>query len=578
MKKDLPPTRIVPYNPYQWAVAMVFSIVFALISIACGNLAEDSDGEAVKKDVEVNKSVSAGSATTLAIESGSATGTEVSVPDGALSSGTELSLDRVEQPSEFAGVASDSGDGDGTFATASSAVNITGTKDGSDVSPSSPMTLSIPYSGTNLTLNLAGVSKSSTNLCVILKTKADKLFVFRNKLLSIDTTAKKVKFKSLFFGIYQVIFCGTQELTNFEDAGEEGVAAPPPDSDPNTFSSFGKEVSYQLTVDGSTHHFDASQFCLGILTETSGQDSDATIIAGSSFTVSRSSMTLSLTVDTSLISNESKVFVALLAQSSSESCSWNPGDVISTTPDFRRAFLFHTTKKAVHNEQINGTLGSGMYALRKKTIVMGAPSGSNATTATPFAVSKGCVDVEIEDSSENGVASSYSNISVTASPGEQFDIWSPVAGEGQSGGELKIRFGLSCQDEGSTDHSASYNLFPKTAASDGNYYIVPISLELSESTKTKKALLGSSVGDLCVELYPGTYTDSSSTASADGRQALGKWKLTGDSLTTYVPWDTSKTNNNIPVYDALFHVGSNCQSGYPSSIIIPENDKVMLSN
>ena len=118
MKKDLPPTRIVPYNPYQWAVAMVFSIVFALISIACGNLAEDSDGEAVKKDVEVNKSVSAGSATTLAIESGSATGTEVSVPDGALSSGTELSLDRVEQPSEFAGVASDSGDGDSTFATA----------------------------------------------------------------------------------------------------------------------------------------------------------------------------------------------------------------------------------------------------------------------------------------------------------------------------------------------------------------------------------------------------------------------------------------------------------------------------
>lgn len=565
----------------RWATGYRHSSLLILILFCshCGSLTDSSGEGSVEKNVEVSTSATSGSATTLSIKEGSASGTEVSLPDGSLAEGAELSLDRVDAPQEFSDAVSESADAG--VRTASPVISVSASKDGTSVSPEAPMTLSIPYSG--LSLKLTGINQTSENLCVILKNQNNKLFIFRNKLLSIDTSARKVSFRSHYFGLYQLLYCGDTALSHFSDAGEEGASAAPPDSDSSTFSSFGKSVSYRLTIDNDSYSFsDTDHICLGILAEKSSNEDSVIVIAGDSFSVRSGSMDMDLTVNTEQIADGAEIFIALLAQAASESCNWKSGDEISGPPEFRHALFFRSSKKAIHNQDVSGNLGSNFYALTEKKVIFSAPQGSSVATASPYAIAHTCFRSSVSDSSGNNFASMYSNISVSGSAGQSISLWTPAVDSGEQGGEIYMNAGYSCQDdspENSDEHGSLYSVWLRKAHSDGIYYLLPVSLSLSESSKQKRALLGSTgSGDICMELYPGDFTNDITSVSSSPQQALGRWALSGDSLTTYIPWDPAKTLNQNPVYDALFHVGSNCKDSFPSSLVIPENDKELPTN
>lgn len=538
---------------------------------ACGGTQTAENTEKVAKDVEVSTNVNSGAATTLAINAGSANGTEVTVEDGALEEGSTLSLDRVEQPNEFADFTATNGDGETTFSQASSAIEVTGENSGSSSELASPMTIAIPYSGTtSLTLTLMAIAKTAENICVMHKSRDGELFIFRGKLLQIVSEEKKIKFKSSTFGVYQLFFCGGNSPSGFEDAGEQGISGPPPGSDPSTFSSYGGEATFQLTVDSNTYAYEAAKYCLIIATDESTDESwSFKVVAAAEFTIDGGSMDLNLDLDTGEMGDEALVEIGLLLQSNSQSCNFNNGDIIDSNNNvaYDRSYRFSTNKKALHDGAANGSFGSGLYGLSEQTIKIGSPSSQNATAL--FAVSSVCVSAYALNAEGVAIADMFLNTEIVGSDGESISITIPNGIDGFADIKIDVHMNSSCEQE-SFDYVNSYPLSLSSPHSDGNYYLAPVSLGIPETVQTQLAIISNK--NVCAELYDGNYT-SNNVAQSDPTKSLGLWTLSEGSLTVYIPAISEKMQGESAIFDVLYHLGSDCRSNFPAEISIATNDE-----
>ncbi|MFK7827167.1 MAG: hypothetical protein AB8G05_23690 [Oligoflexales bacterium] len=555
-------------NPLYLIVQAIF-VILSFVMASCGSTQTTENTEKIAKNVEVSASVAEGAATTLAIDTGSATGAQVIIDDGALDTGTAIGLDRVEQPTEFAEFTSENGDGESTFVTASSAIEVKGGSGDSSPSLASPMTIAIPFNGTtSLKIFLAGIAKTAANICVIHKSVAGELFFFRGKLLQIESSEEKIKFKSSTFGIYQLFFCGANSPNGFEDAGEKGISAPPPGADPSTFSSYGDDISFTLSIDSSTYAFDSAKYCLLVTKDGISDDTNPSVVSASEFSFSGGTMDLALEVDTSTIGDEALLVIAILMQSSSHSCNFQEGDVISSDVGYNHSYRFKSSKKSIHEGSANGTFGAGIYAITEKTIVVGSPTTVNS--AEPFAVSKVCVSAISKNTEGTILARMFSNTKISGTSGESISVNIPNGMSGFSKFEFEVLLNNSCEQE-SFNYSDSYPLKLTQAHSDGKYYLAPVSLSIPEAVQAQLAIV-SADGNVCAELYHGNFT-SSNVATSDTSKNLGLWTLSNSGLIVYAPFGSEKMQGDTPIFDILFHLGSDCKSNFPGEISIASDDE-----
>lgn len=176
---------------------------------ACGKKSKKSDTPAAlpketKTVSDAATSVTAGSGT-------------LQVPVGALSVASVVSLEEVAAPTKFSDLYS-------TTPKASSSYAMTAqTTTGTAIKTSlTPMSLSLGYD-TTLSLNLAAVDKTVANLCAIAASvDGTSYYVWRRAALTVDEAAKTAKVNTIYFGTYQLVFCGTSTMTGFSEVSASG--------------------------------------------------------------------------------------------------------------------------------------------------------------------------------------------------------------------------------------------------------------------------------------------------------------------------------------------------------------------
>ena len=146
-------------------------------------------------------------------------GAAATFPPGTLALGTTATVGKVDVPSEFASL-TDAPD-------ASLAIEVKGVKDGKAVTTelATPFTLQI-----DLTVVPAAAldeqAKTEANLCVVAKSSAGVLYVWRKSNLTYASS--KVTVSTKYFGIFQVRYCGDLGLeayTTVEAATETTTPA-----------------------------------------------------------------------------------------------------------------------------------------------------------------------------------------------------------------------------------------------------------------------------------------------------------------------------------------------------------------
>jgi hypothetical protein len=136
-------------------------------------------------------------------------------PVGALEVGATLSLVTVADPDAFTAIYAIAPKG-------SAAVQLMG-KNAAGVemdTSSGQLQLTLGYNP-----NLALIAdKTAANLCVVATSK-DKKYLWRPVNLRVDETKRTVNIYTKHFGIYQVVFCGSDKLDGFEDVSYTAPSA-----------------------------------------------------------------------------------------------------------------------------------------------------------------------------------------------------------------------------------------------------------------------------------------------------------------------------------------------------------------
>lgn len=516
-----------------WMIKSLFVAALAFTLSSCGNLSTSSTSEGTLKDVAKTATVEEGQATSLAIDDGSASGTEIEIPADELPAGTTLTLDRVDAPAEFTNLAEADADGETKFVTASSVISV---QAGDTEQLTNSMSLSIPYSGANLALMLLGVEKSTSNLCILHLSKAGQMYVFRNNVVNVDAETRKVKFGSKTFGIFQVIFCGDKEISEeVADASESSIAGVPPGSDTESFSSYGSKSNLNLTVDGSKIAASGKHMCILIGSDgvkSDGNPSDSSVIHSATLIqLTTTAVTAKTEVDTKAVPDLSKPFVAFLIQSDENSCGYNVGDTFTNTdqPKYSSAFAYPVTKRYLSTTENTITLGSEGFEIDSFSLTVGPPAGNASTDASAPSVSENCIEVENQDNSGNSLRrSGATNFAISGTIDQTITIFHPKADEDTSTTVRSVVVNKSCQTELlSYDFSSTYKIQLQSPGNQGNYYIRPIDIGLSDLNVP--ATLSAVTSSFCIEVHSGDFLSGNApTHPSTPDSSLGRWNITSD--------------------------------------------------
>ncbi|MBQ49820.1 MAG: hypothetical protein CMP10_20735 [Zetaproteobacteria bacterium] len=192
----------------------LIKVVFILLfSIDCGiEVPTTEETTAITKDtptakvVYESKTVSAETAK-IEVTSGDLAGTTLNINTGTLSVGTVIEIASTAQPQAFATTEVNE---------ASPPIAIVALdEDGQQVlEANSPMTITLP-------VKAAGLNNSSTDqLCMLLAPSADLTpIVWRRSALTVENNTVSVK--TVNFGVFQVVYCGTEFMSGFDEAKDE---------------------------------------------------------------------------------------------------------------------------------------------------------------------------------------------------------------------------------------------------------------------------------------------------------------------------------------------------------------------
>lgn len=149
----------------------------------------------------------------------------VEVPIGALPEGTLLKASNADDPAGFSVV------GDIGGSKASSALLVSATApNGSAVSEAASVftvSLFVPQS-TGLTALATRIQRVQDNLCVIQKGNDDVLRLWRRGAMAVDPTlGDRFNFKSKWFGVFQLFYCGAMPVAGTVEVSSDGTTVTP---------------------------------------------------------------------------------------------------------------------------------------------------------------------------------------------------------------------------------------------------------------------------------------------------------------------------------------------------------------
>ncbi|MFK7873989.1 MAG: hypothetical protein AB8C84_12625 [Oligoflexales bacterium] len=507
----------------QLAISILKSVVMILLFASCGAQTEERD--AVKKVVKDTETVSAASATTLAISAGSLEGTEVNIPLGALPENASVSADLTDTPSDFVKTAADGS----TISSASSSLNVAATNDsGENISTlTSPMTIAISYASPAASLNL--VDANDDNLCAFLKSEAG-LFVWRKSHITISNG--KAEFATRYLGTFQLTFCGQEKIEGFSEIADNPEVA---------------GSSLKLTIDSSIMAYGATQHCLVLIdggSEGTGEDHHTihgTAVAAADGTKN----TLELSYLANNLSPGTVPFIVILFQNSGDTCITEQKTTENFQPTYSRIVAFPTTTEKL-TAGIDGTLGSDDFALTTYKIDTGTPEGNTEQYSTTPA-EKMC---SAFDAGDNGFAEL--NLTSTSdgllNAAKTVDMIIPTSAKETYSASIEV--GHYCDGEHSnTTATTDYKLSLKTPKDD-KYSLIAIKI----TTGT----------DSCIQLYQGNAYDKKESPLTSINIP------TSGSRVAFIPWDNKERNTTSlnPIYDIVGFPKSLCSaaSGTPTAI------------
>ncbi|MEZ4742203.1 MAG: hypothetical protein R3B45_07135 [Bdellovibrionota bacterium] len=528
-------------KPHCFYNLLTYCLMASMLLTSCGpqtSLSGSSDKRNTKSET-----VAEDADTSLEITDGEAAGTAIDIPVGALAIGSEVSVSAVDTPSDFQ-IA------DISQASSSVSVDAKGPDGSTITSLESPMTISIPFSDGASLYALVGVEKNSDNLCALMKGNAG-LFVWRRSAITIENS--KAKFRSKNLGVFQLVYCGQEEMAGFNDAMESGASGIPD--------------AIALTVDSSVYGFGGDHYCLALLSfdpnnhENDGNDGPEIILAADKNSIDGSKVNFSLSYFIDDIPDGYSAMLALLIQDETQGCdqSFIGKDVDDIDIGFKRVFVFEYTKTQLSSGTIGGTFGADSLALGSFKLKIGAPAGSPVQGIAPIA-KNGCVEID------GGAGFSDSMISIAAdgtiNGGTEFEVLHPKGDGGVL--SVKIRLGESCDDSDSQTNTSSgtassfepYEVRFENVAFGSLQYLFPLTLNTTN---------GGAVGTTaCLRVYNG----NGITASGANDDPLTNYNIQiGSSYQAYLPWNETKMDTSgTPLYDMHLQLGGDCYSSGSSGL------------
>jgi hypothetical protein len=390
-------------------------------------------------------------------------GSNVAIPAGALPFDGQVTVEKVPTPAELSAVGVDS---------ASDAIAISAVgSDGAAIEQSlQPMKISITLSQDS-TLNLTTAGRAE-DLCALVTTKGQKLFVWR--ATSLEISDGKASFKSKLFGTYKLSYCGQKPLSGFSNPTIAG------------FTEGAKiEAKIQIPTGFEQGLGPHGQYCLALVQkgllkcETSsscqiGTEALLSTVAPST----EASLTVSLSFVPSGLNPQAKPYLQLYLLDSATGCPFRNGDFVDSlpeTPAMRSLYDFAMSKNDLE-QGVRGTLGEeGPFKLGLLSFFIGGSGeADNFPTIDKSSV---CVTWEIAEKASAKHGAKISDGKWQGVPEWEMPIALGAQGTDQPA-SVRIDIGAPCNYPSSSRDSVFSTLEPYSLTTKvvGSIYLTPVTL------------------------------------------------------------------------------------------------------
>jgi len=515
----------------------------SILHISCSAQTESSSKEIVVKD----SAVVGDDGGQVKIE-----GSSIDIQPGTLVTGSVVSVANIDIPDEFNTTES---------VAASNAVSISA-KDaaGGDIETVTvPMTIALDF-GTGSNLLLAG---NEAELCVLLKAKAG-LYVWRYENLLVSNA--KVEFKTLNFGVFQVVYCGKKKLSGFTETTKAITG------------EVGNKISMSISAASPT--FGHTKYCMAAVRMDSDDNDDsadsgdsdgdfnAPVLATSeSIATPTAKQTFSIEVAPGDIHDNKENYIIVMMQAQDIKCPLITGQ--SLTDDVKltnNAFFAFNVNHADMRSGFEGTLHAvGPFATQKRELKIGRPSNAPGTGSEGiFAVSDICAQL---DSNKGGHTTFSSSIGTSGfANANSFSIYEAIGESEVSELELRVKVGGKCSDISDTVVTDPSKGLPYIATFHENNmkantpnYLTPVNLHVS---------LPAGVG--CIRIY-----ESGAIDAKNYDKVLGETLIKLGGITNQINYQIYLPLIDPAVYDmqiTIMKEGKTCNDT-ASSTLPPQNLK-----
>jgi hypothetical protein len=526
--------------------SLVSVFALPLLFTACSGSQTGDDAIKRKKKGE-NQTVEDGVPTSLQISEGSLAGTAVDVPPGALPSGANVNLRSTKAPETFASV--------NGVSSASDAVSITAQDAGGNELSElvSPMTIQLPVSATALALS---IEKKESNLCTFLETAGGELYVWRRSALALSSG--KVVFESKRLGVFQVVYCGSTELSGFTEAAESDVAGS------------ASQALAEIIIPAGEFSVDVDQYCVGVISGVEDDDKEgnatvwgfsqiaATPTAGQTLEIKRSPGK-----DLSNLADNERTFLFVFFQASGDVCDFESKEI--ERPDGHLLLAWRKLGAAYKSGTLSATIGD---TLSYKKVSLSIASGANYATPTDKDV---CIEVET-GSTDGGVSEIITKFEANGTIGGEssYPVYY-VPGTGEA--SFNVYLGTKNCEASNESSGTSMVTSPEAQVLRASFrnFTSAASLQLAP-VKVNIAGLPSIPGvpisfpNACVSILDPADAVDSSDNDAHLKKALLSMVVSAGASAVYESYLPLLTNSSgtTPVYDYLYKglsdTNSNCSS------------------
>lgn len=392
-------------------------------------------------------------------------GSNVTIPAGALPFDGQVTVEKVPTPAELNAVGMES---------ASDAIAISAVgSDGVAIEQSlQPMKISITLSQESA-MNLTTAGRAE-DLCALVSTKGQKLFVWRAS--SLELSEGKASIKSKLFGTYKLSYCGQKALSGFSNPTIAG------------FTEGAKiEAKVQIPTGFGQGLGPHGQYCLALVqkgplkcaTSSNCQNGTEALIS----TVAPSteaSLTVSLSFVPRGLNPQAKPYLQLYLLDSATGCPFRNGDFVDSlaeTTAIRSLYDFAMSKNDLE-QGVRGTLGEeGPFKLGLLSFFIGGTG--DAGNFPTFDKSSVCVTWDIAEK-----ASAKHVAKISDGKWQGVGEWEMPIALGALGTDqpatVRIDIGATCNNPSNSRDSLFSTLEPYSLKTKvgGSIYLTPVTLGL----------------------------------------------------------------------------------------------------